>query len=263
MSGNTDLVFELPKYQIFEFFPRRTKYCILIPVLNEGDRFRTELTKLAPFATLADIIIADGGSKDGSTEETFLRSMGVKALLVRSGKGRLGTDLRMGYYYSLIEAGYEGIVTIDGNGKDSVASIPDFIGKLEEGYDFIQGSRFLSGGKENTPFIRKIAMKMIHIPVISVLAGFRYSDTTNGYRGHSRSLLLDKKIQIFRDVFVDYSILAYISVKAPRMGYRVIEIPVGRLYPDGEIPTKISPFRGNIRLLRILLNLAAGKYEYD
>jgi len=256
-----NLIFELPEFRPIEFFPKRTQFCVLIPVLNEGDRFRKQLENLTPLVQLADIIIADGGSNDGSTDENYLKSIGIRTLLIRTGKGKLGTDLRMGYYYSLISAGYEGIITIDGNGKDSVENIPDFIRKLEEGYDFVQGSRFIRGGTENTPFIRKIAMKTIHIPIISLLAGFKYSDTTNGYRGHSRKLLLDEKIQIFRDVFIDYNILAYISVKTPRNGYRVIEIPVSRLYPFGEIPTKISFFRGNLRLLRILLDLILGKYD--
>lgn len=247
------LLFNLPEYEKIEFFPRRTQYCILIPVLNEGNRFCRELEQLSSFVELADIIIADGGSNDSSTDEHYLKSLGVRTLLIRRGKGKLGTDLRMGYYYSLIESGYDGIITIDGNGKDSVSNIPDFKRKLNEGYDFIQGSRFIEGGKENTPFIRKIAMKIIHIPCISLLAGFSYSDTTNGYRGYSKKLLLDDRIQIFRDIFVDYNILAYISVKAPRLGFRVIEIPVSRMYPEGEIPTKISPYRGNMRLLRILI----------
>lgn len=260
---NNNLIFELPEFRIFEFFPKRTQYCVLIPVLNEGSRFRRQLEKLAPYAQLADIIIADGGSTDGSTDENYLKSMGIRTLLIRNGKGKIGTDLRMGYYYSLINSGYSGIITIDGNGKDSVENIPDFIRKLDEGYDFIQGSRFLSGGKENTPIIRYLPMKIIHIPIISILAGFKYSDTTNGYRGHSNRLLLNTNIQIFREIFVNYNILAYLSVKAPQCGYRVTEIPVSRLYPKGKIPTKISPIRGNLLLLIILLDLIIGKYDYD
>jgi dolichol-phosphate mannosyltransferase len=260
---NKDLIFALPEFKTIEFFPKRTQYCVIIPILNEGSRFRQQLEKFSPYTQLADIIIADGGSTDGSTDETYLKSMGVRTLLIRNGKGKLGTDLRMGYYYSLISSGYSGIITIDGNGKDSVENIPDFIQKLHEGYDFIQGSRFLPGGKENTPLIRYFAMKIIHIPLISILAGYKYSDTTNGYRGHSDKLLLDTKIQIFREIFINYNILAYISVKAPRCGYRVIEIPVSRLYPNGEIPTKISPIKGNLLLLRILWDLIIGKYDYD
>lgn len=44
----------------------------------------------------------------------------------------------MGIYWAL-ERGYRGVITIDGNNKDSIEDIPRFIQKLEEGYDFVQG----------------------------------------------------------------------------------------------------------------------------
>lgn len=57
----------------------------------------------------------------------------------------------MGLYWAL-ERGYEGVVTIDGNDKDSIEDVPRFLEKLKEGYDLVQGSRFLKGGRAvNTP----------------------------------------------------------------------------------------------------------------
>ena len=55
--------------------------------------------------------------------------------------GRLSAQLRMAYDYAL-KMGYKGLVTIDGNNKDSVESIYEFIDLLKKGYDFVQGSRF-------------------------------------------------------------------------------------------------------------------------
>jgi len=45
-----------------ECFDRKHRYCIAIFVINEGDRLRAQLTKMAPYADLVDIVIADGGS---------------------------------------------------------------------------------------------------------------------------------------------------------------------------------------------------------
>ena len=43
--------------------------------------------------------------------------------------------------------------------KIVLRDIPKFIEKLEQGYDFVQGSRFIKGGKAiNTPFIRHISV---------------------------------------------------------------------------------------------------------
>lgn len=253
---------QVPEHELQVFSPRVTKYCLVIPVLNEGERLRSMLKKLKGHQELLDIIILDKGSDDGSTEPEFLRASGVRALLTLNEEGKLSSQLRMGYAYALRE-GYEGIVTIDGNDKDDVEALPNFVALLDQGYDFVQASRYIEGGEGvNTPLVRDLAIKLIHAPVISLLAGFHYTDTTQGYRAYSKQLLLDEKLAIFRDVFVTYELLAYLSVKAPRFGYKIIETPVKRTYPKGKKPpTKISFIKGNLELLGILLKLALNRYD--
>lgn len=210
---------------------------------------------------MTDIVICDGGSTDGSVEEAGLRSLQVNTLLIKKGPGRQGAQLRMGIWWAL-ERGYQGIITIDGNNKDSIEDVPHFIEKLEEGYDFVQGSRFVPGGQAvNTPLIRHLSLKLIHAPVISMTAHHRFTDTTNAYRAYSRKYLEHPQVQPLRDVFVTYELLAYLSVRASQLGMRVCEIPVRREYPsEGKTPTKISAVRGNFKLMKILLLNAFGKY---
>ncbi|MDN4620700.1 glycosyltransferase family 2 protein [Paenibacillus sp. PsM32] len=255
---------QIPKYEIQEFFKKERQYCLCIPVINEGEKIQKQLKRIpSSLRGQLDIIILDGGSTDGSLDESFLREMNVRSLLTKKDKGKLSAQLRIGFSYALSE-GYEGIITVDGNNKDSVESLSFFVEKLEEGYDFVQGSRYVPGGMEiNTPFVRKLAIKIIHAPFISLLSGFHYTDTTNGFRAHSIRFLQDERLQPFRDVFETYELLAYLSVQAPRLGYRVIEIPVKRSYPLGKVPTKISPLRGNLLLIKILLGLAFKKYDPD
>jgi dolichol-phosphate mannosyltransferase len=257
------LLIEVPRYEITEIYPKKTKYCICIPIINEGDRIKNQLSKMKNLNNVADIIIADGGSTDGSNDINFLKSLDIRTLLIKLGPGKLSAQLRMAYHYAVIKEGYEGVITIDGNDKDGVEAIPEFIDKLEEGYDFVQGSRFLPGGQAiNTPMSRLLPIKLIHIPMISYMAGFKYTDTTNGFRAYSKKLLLDERIQIFRDIFDTYELLAYLSVKAPRIGYKVIDIPVTRRYPkSSKIPTKISPIKGNFKILKILINLMLNRYD--
>jgi len=258
----TNKVWEVPTFETFEFKPKENRYCICIPIINEGEKFKKQLEKMLPLSSEVDIIICDGGSTDNSTNEDFLKSHGVKALLMKTGSGKLSAQLRMGYAYGLNQ-GYEGIITIDGNGKDDTITIPDFIKTLDEGFDLIQGSRFIPGGKAiNTPLSRLLAIKVIHAPFISFLSGFHYTDTTNGYRAYSRRLLLDERVKPFRNIFETYELLAYLSVRAPQLHFKVKEIPVTRAYPKNtKTPTKISPIRGNMKLCQILLNLAFGRYD--
>ncbi|MBE2268111.1 MAG: glycosyltransferase family 2 protein [Anaerolinea sp.] len=259
-----DSQWQLPTFELYEFAPRRTDYCVCIPIINEGERIRRELADLMQhkIADHADILILDGGSTDGSTAHDYLRSQNVRTLLVKTGKGKLSAQLRMGYAYALRQ-GYEGIVTIDGNDKDNVDAIPAFIQTMREGWDMVQGSRFVPGGKAiNTPLSRMVAIKLIHAPLISFGARFPYTDTTNGYRGYSRRLLLDPRVQPFRDVFETYELLAYMSVRAPQLKFKTKEIPVTRAYPpSGKTPTKIKGFKGNAKLIGILLDVVRGKYN--
>jgi dolichol-phosphate mannosyltransferase len=210
----------------------------------------------------ADIIIVDGGSSDGSLDLESLLESNVRGWLLKTGPGKLSAQLRCSYAFSL-DQGYEGIITIDGNDKDDPEGIPRFIDALKQGVDFVQGSRFIFGGiAENTPKIRGFAIRWIHAPILSFFSGFRWTDTTQGFRGYSRKLLLDPQIAPFRNVFSTYELLAYLSYRVPRLDYQCAELPTARRYPlSGRVPTKIGNFKGNLEVLRILFFACLGKYN--
>jgi len=254
----------VPKFSLTEFAPKSSDYCVLIPVINEGERIIRELDRAhsAHIYLHADIAVCDGGSTDGSLEEAILRDLKVNALLVKHGTGKQGAQLRMGIWWAL-QRGYQGIITIDGNNKDSIEDIPRFIEKLQEGYDLVQGSRFIKGGKAlNTPFVRYLSVRLIHAPIISFTARHLFTDTTNAYRAYSKKYLEDTRVQPLRDIFMTYELLAYLSVRATQIGMKACEIPVTRAYPkDGKTPTKISFIKGNSELMKILLKNAGGSYR--
>lgn len=254
----------VPKYECFEYAEKTKDYVVLIPIINEGNRIAKELTRAKEhhISDYVDIVICDGGSTDGCTDENSLRSLDVNTLLIKRDEGKQGAQLRMGISWAL-ERGYEGIITIDGNNKDSIEDVPNFIQKLKEGYDLVQGSRFIEGGKAiNTPFIRTVSVRLIHAPVISLTAHQKFTDTTNAYRAYSRKYLTDIRVQPLRDIFMRYELLAYLSVRATQIGMKACEIPVTRAYPKtGKTPTKISFFKGNSELLRILFKNMQGAYN--
>ena len=254
----------VPKFESTEYAEKTKDYVILIPIINEGDRIHKELQRAKDHnvSSYADIVICDGGSSDGCTAEEILKSLDVNTLLVKQDIGKQGAQLRMGIWWAL-ERGYKGIVTIDGNNKDSIEDIPKFIEKLEQGYDFVQGSRFIKGGHAvNTPFVRTIAVRLIHAPVISLTAHQHFTDTTSAYRAYSRSYLEDERVQPLRDVFMTYELLAFLSVRATQIGMKACEVPVTRAYPKkGKTPTKISFFKGNSELMKILIKNAFGAYN--
>jgi hypothetical protein len=106
-----------------------------------------------------------------------------------------------------------------------------------------------------------VAIRAFHAPLVSLAAGFRFTDTTNAFRGHSRRLLLHPGLQPFRPQFERYELLAYLSVRAPQLGLRVKELPVGRCYPEDGVPTKISRIKGNAELAGTLVRAVTGRFH--
>lgn len=252
----------VPRFKTEAFSERRSPYALVIPVLNEGQRIRRQLERIAASNPSLDIVIADGGSTDHSTPPALMHDLGVRTLLTKLGPGKLSAQLRMAFWYCLHE-GYVGMVTMDGNDKDCVEGAGRIVEALESGFGFVQGSRYAPGGEAiNTPFLRSLAVKAIHAPVTSIAARHRFTDTTNGYRGFSSQLVADPRVAMFREVFDTYELLAYLPIRASRLGYRVCEVPVKREYPsDGVLPTKITGHAAHIHLLGILARAAMGQYS--
>lgn len=254
---------QLPEFRCELWRAPQSRFMVLIPVINEGERILQQLASMRAARLGLDVLIVDGGSTDGCTEPGRLRrDFDVAGLLIKTGPGKLSAQLRLGMAWAL-SRGYDGVITIDGNGKDDCHAIPMFADALREGYEHLQGSRYIRGGvAENTPLDRELAVRFLHAPLISVAAGYRYTDTTNGFRAYSRSLLVDSRVRPFRAVFNTYNLHYYLAIRAARLGFRVAEIPVTRRYPaQGPLPSKIGGWRGKAHILAQTVHAALGTYN--
>lgn len=259
-----DTDWEVPSHKAATYAEKAHKYALVIPVINEGERIRGQLSRIKDASLPVDVIVADGGSTDGSLDAEFVGPIGVRCVLTKTGRGKLSAQLRMAYAWCLRE-GYEGIVTIDGNGKDGVEAVSDFVAKLDQGCDYVQGSRYLPGGEaENTPLERTIANRLIHAPVLSLAGRHFFTDTTNGFRAYSAHYLTHPQVRPFRDEFEVYNLLFYLTVRAGQLGLKVDHVPVIRRYPEsGKVPTKIGGFGSKLALLGETVTAATGGYTPD
>ena len=254
---------QVPEYEYKEYFSKRKEYCLLIPTCNEGERIKIELNHLKnkDIPKQIDIFLLDAGSTDGSIDDDFLKDIGVRAVLTIRIKGQ--ANAYKAGFSKVSDEKYKGIVTVDGNNKDSVEQTMEFVEMLEKGYDFVQGSRFMKGGHhENTPLLRLLGMKLFSNPLISMSSGFKYTEIMSSFRGYKMDIIDDEKINVFRDIFQTWDLLLYLSNIIPQLGYKVIEIPQIRVYPKkGKTPTKINVI-GNIRIIIQLIKIALGIYNY-
>lgn len=255
---------QVPSFETAILKDKTSKYVIIIPVINEGERIKAQLRDMAQqgICSAIDTVIVDGGSTDGSLDLEFLKDMGTRTLLTKTGPGKLSAQLRCGYAWALTE-GYDGIIAIDGNGKDGVDAVPQFAEALDSGYGYVQASRFIPGGhSENIPLSRYLAIRLIHAPLQSLAAKYWFTDTTQGFRAYSSDFLLNPGTQPFREIFTKYELLAYLTVRASQLGYAVTELPTSRVYPANEpVPTKIKGLAPLFELLSVLFKALFGVYH--
>lgn len=250
-----------PDARFHVFAAPRCKVALLIGVLNEGDRIRRQLVALQEYRNLVDVIIIDGGSTDGATAPDQLSDK-ISALIEYAGRPRgLSVQYRLGIAYA-IQNGYDAVIMMDGNGKDHPNAIPRFVEALGEGYEFLQGSRFIPGGSHlNTPQNRLLAIRWIFNPLMGLASGFYYSDGINGFKACARSFLENPSLQPLRPIFVRYNLQYYFNYRAPRLCHKIKEVPVSRHY-DAPSPnqhhSKIVGFRAWLAILSELMHVLIG-----
>jgi Glycosyltransferases involved in cell wall biogenesis len=140
----------VPSFETIFTGERSSDACVIIPIINEGERVLTQLKGMQALGIekKADIMLADGGSTDGSTEQVRLKSLGVNWGVLKTGGGKLYAQLRMAYAFALRQ-GFEQIVTMDGNNKDDPDTIPAFIDAIKRGCDLCRPRRYLPGAKKS------------------------------------------------------------------------------------------------------------------
>lgn len=249
--------------------PAMHPYLVFIFAFNEGTKLASQLSKFPPAGERAfDIMIGDDGSDDGSVNASLIEKYGVRGIVRLDRNRGLSANIKGGLHWFLSRAEYEGVIMMNGNDKDDPEAIPRFIRKLREGYDYVQGSRFLPDGTaENTPALRHFGIRFVHGPLFSLAAGKWMTDTTNGFRAFSRSYLSSRKIHIFQEAFQKYEVEQYLGCRAIQLKFACCEIPVARRYPPRAKKatrggfTKIKPGIGHWQMIKPLIMLNLGLYR--
>ena len=211
----------------------------ILPVLNEEDKIMHIVSK-APRDLVDEMLVVDDASTDDTANEA---RKGGATVLVNGKRAGCGASIRIGIDYALAQ-GYDIIAVMAGNGKDDARDLPALLNGLESGYDFVQGSRYLKGGVwENMPLHRVIGTKAYSF-LFSLLNRLWITDATNGFRAYRSSLFDDKRINIWQDWLTNYEVESYLFSQSIRMGYRVGEVPVSKIYPPSLALgyTKMKPF---------------------
>jgi dolichol-phosphate mannosyltransferase len=232
----------------------REKILAVIPAYDEENKIGRVVGKI-PGDAVDGILVIDDGSKDNTGKEAAAGGAVVLRNEITQG---VGSAIRMGINYAR-ENGYAIIVVLAGNDKDDPQEIKELVRPItEKNYDFIQGSRYLKGGRYGKmPFYRLLATRWVHPFLFSLLTRKRITDSTNGFRAFRVSML--KKINLDQEWLEKYELEPYLFYKAIKLKYRVDEIPVTKIYPSKQMGyTKMKPITGWWSILRPIVLLALG-----
>jgi dolichol-phosphate mannosyltransferase len=218
---------------------KRHKILVSIVCYNSAENTKLTLNKV-PRDGDYDVLIVDDGSVDRTSET--IRESGFKFICHRENRG-LGAAIKTGIRYGL-KHGYDIFVAMAGNNKDDPRQIPRFLEAFShEDVDFVQGSRFLEGGRfETPPVLRRILVKL-YIRIFKLLTGFQGTDAINGFRAYRLDILKNPQIDIWQDWLDGYSLETYLFYKILKLGYRVKEVPVTKSYSSFKNRKKYSHIR--------------------
>ena len=234
----------------------RKDYLIGISVFNEGQKIRRVVEKFNQY-DLYDVLIVDDGSNDHCVEAL---EKNPAIVVLRNDRCRgAGFTTRQTIQYAK-EKKYPHVIFVSGNDKDDPADIPKFIDALNDGCDFVQGSRFLKGGRYgDMPVYRIIATRFVHPLFFSLASRRRITDSTNGFRAVKTRFFDDARMDIHQPWLDGYGLEPYVFFYAIRLGYRVTEVPVTKIYPPkAEGYTKMKPWTGWWGILRPVVYLGLG-----
>jgi dolichol-phosphate mannosyltransferase len=158
---------------------------IICPVFNEGHHLEGLVNEFKHAKFKGELLFVNSGSEDNSS--LIIKNSGFKYLSLDKNLG-VGNALVQGIRFAL-DNNYEVVCVIAGNGKMR----PKYIDKLtkpifEEGYDFVQGSRYLNSIQQTMPLFRKILIPIV-TKVFSLLFSYKFSDATCGFRAFHINLI--------------------------------------------------------------------------
>jgi len=152
---------------------------ILIPAYNEEANIKKVVEKLINDYSEYDYMIVNDGSADSTLK--ICRDNGYNVIDFPINLGlECGVVAGMKYAY---RRGYKYIIQFDADGQHLPEYIAPMYEKIEEGYDVVIGSRFVTKKK---PFSARMIGSRLISGAIKLTAGKRIKDPTSGMRMYNR-----------------------------------------------------------------------------
>lgn len=208
------------------------KIVVILPTYNEKDNILTALKKVdtaikkIPHHTIK-VLVVDDSSPDKTADVVKRYKKKHKHVHILTGKKQgLGKALLRGLVYAVNTLKADIIVQLDADLSHDPLVIPAFIKAIDNGADFVIGSRYIPGGSipDNWGIHRKI-QSIVGNEVVRFGLGFpRVHDWTGGFRAYKK-----KFYELVKDEMSSYGgyvfQIAYLH-KALKNNAHIVEVPI-------------------------------------
>lgn len=221
------------------------KTIIVMPVANEEETMGAVIEKILqlPYDNLFLYPVIDNYSKDRTEEiiRSYEKTGKVKCIFYKESRGVISCYLE-GFRVAL-EDGAEQIIEMDGGGSHKPEEIPQFIEKLEEGYDCVWGSRFVKGGDiDNHPLYRRVLSSGGTL-LSNMVLGTKLKDMTSGFEAFQRHVLESFDLNKFLSTGHMYQT----EMRFYCRKYRTVEVPIH--YTGGSSSLKWKSVKEALQIL--------------
>ncbi|GAB6125364.1 hypothetical protein JCM14124_10700 [Humidesulfovibrio idahonensis] len=207
--------------------------------LNEIEGMKAIMPKIKR-EWVDQIIVVDGGSKDGTIE--WSREQGYE-VYVQKQRG-----FRHAYCEVMPLVKGDVLLTFSPDGNSVPELIPDLVEKMREGYDMVIASRYLGEAKSDDDDPITAFGNWLFTKTINILHGGHYTDAMVIYRAYKKQMVHDLELMdegAYRTperlFFTKISWEPLLSVRAAKRKLKITEIP-------GDEPARI----GGERKLQII-----------
>ncbi len=172
------------------------------------------------------ILVVDDESPDGTANIVKELHKKYKNLhLLNGAKKGLGAAYIRGMDYAIKELKAEVIFEMDADFFHDPKKIPQFLEKIDEGYDFVIGTRYSQGGSipANWALKRKVYSIIGNFIVRGIFMRFSIHDWTGGYRAIKKEVFLKEKDKL--SIFKGYRFQVGFLHLAIQDGYKIAEVP--------------------------------------
>jgi dolichol-phosphate mannosyltransferase len=207
------------------------KTVIIIPTYNEYNNIGRLIKALeVQFKGMAHdmhILVVDDSSPDGTADLVRQMQPGRDSLHLLLGKKEgLGAAYIRGMRHAMDSLGAEAVFEMDADFSHKPEDVPRLMAALDEGADFVIGSRYVNGGSIPSEWglLRRLNSKFGNIVARYVAGMLKVKDCTAGFRAISVALL--RKIKLDGLQVQGYAFQVALLHEALVLDARITEVPV-------------------------------------